>query len=109
MFYRLDMLFHGTIYRLKIRLKVASLSLECFVVLIPGCGTLPVDEYLLDAVLLHLELAERAELGEASERQLEVAPVGVLLTDLVPDGEKPLPRDLQRLQGNQCDIMRSRF
>ena len=93
--------FHGTIYRLKIRSKVASLSLECFVVLIPGCGALPVDEDLLDAVLLHLELAERAELGEAPERQLEVAPVGVLLPDLVADGEEPLPSDLQRLKAGR--------
>ena len=66
-------------------------------VLLPRRRALPVDEHLLDAVLLHLQLAQRAELGQSPEGQLEVVPVGVLLTDLVPDGEELLTRDLKRL------------
>ena len=60
-------------------------------------GALAVDQHLLHAVLLHLELAQRAELRESAQRQLEVGPVGVLLTDLVADGEEPLAGDLQGL------------
>ena len=66
---------------------------------LPGGRALPVDEHLLDAVLLHLQFAEGAEFREAPERQLEVVPVGVLLTDLVADGEELLAGDLERLVG----------
>ena len=53
-----------------------------------GRGALPVDQHLLDAVFLHLQLPQRAELTQAAQRQLEVVPVRVLLTDLVPGEEE---------------------
>ena len=53
--------------------------------------------HLLHPVLLHLQLAEAAELGHAAHGQHVVVPVGVLLPDLLADREESVPCNLQRL------------
>ena len=60
-------------------------------------GALAVNQNLLHAVLLHLELAQRAELGKSAQGQDELVPVGVFLADLLTDGKEPVTGNLQRL------------
>ena len=54
----------------------------------PGGGALPVYQDLLHPVLLHLELPQRAELGQAAQGKDELVPVGILLANLLPGWNK---------------------
>ena len=64
-----------------------------------GSGALSVDENLLHAILFHLQLPQRAELAEATQREDKLVPVCILLPDLFANREEPVASDLQGLVG----------